>query len=1263
MTLSLLITQVLFSSSGQCIKINDTETLHRYLCDNQLVSNTVLELVSPKYLLNVSSLCLVQDKQNISITSNLKEQPVIKCATNGGGLGFVNITELNISNVTIEECGALVLPLINITAEHGLYFPNTTAASLTIVNCSDIILSKVTVTYYHGYAILTVNLLGVSLMADIIITMRYSLYHLPDPDGSGMMVYYDKTVHPDMIASMCIVNSQFVVNQRFNIGGCLREQLSPLSHSNPIPMPYASALSVVHNQVSGNVTVALSHCNISYNDGCPTAGMLLLYIDSSINVTTIINEDTLFRSNHDLPCKCRGVSLAMVANFSPQYLQMEELPQQLMNWTSLSISETQVIRNALEDQGITHLSNENSGVVYLAASPLDRLLVNVFLQNVSLNNNDGFDVGTCLYAETMKLVGRNMKSLVVHLINSTVHGNTHNNMYKSFSPGAVITFVNTAAVHIAGTVFSRNLGSVVKAYNTDVYMSGNVTFECNTAVNGAAMKLLGGSHLLLHTNLSARFENNTAFEDGGAIYGLNDRLADNYCTFQVLSSNLTEVITQGPRLVFKNNTAGLVGSSILAAPVYGCLQSQLDIEPNNMSYLYNIIFRFEDQNAANYSHSLSSTPARVVPCIDKKPQVSQLNLDCQSSGPTLNRYPGEELSLSLAAVDGGNHTVNTPVLVQFYYSYDSHYKQLAIPWWLSPGQSKQTFDGKPCTDVNLTIHTTQAIENECNKFSSGYCVASAYFSFPGTSPVFCAKISLKPCPPGFRLIDNTGICDCSFLIDWMKQNFELGYTCSIQNNSISFPNSGAWIGCYNNSGGQCKVGIALSCLPEICDYSSTSWVSSLADACIQSREGALCGQCVGNYSIVFGSDKCYQCTNWWILTLLFYLVAGIVLVVLFFSLRLTISTGTLNGLVFFANIASTSLLEYLKFQEVQNAWVAFNRIFLSLLNLGLGFPLCFYDGMTEMAKSWLLLAFPVYLLALVGLVVVVSRYSMRVSSLIYSSTVPVLVTIVYLSFSRLLLTVIDVFSVGEIYTSENTSMIVWLRDGSVDYFSAEHTALMVVSFLLAAIFILPYLILLLGARWWVRYRLVILYLKPIIDAAHGPFKENKQYWFSLRLILLVQQLVIYAVLRGKQSFLLYSINGPILIVFTVLHASSWPFKSKAVNILDGLMMVMLCLVYACTWYSLAEHLNSVTVLIASSLVSIIFLIFLVIIGYHTLLVVMEYCSAHLNSARVKKTNRSLAGVIDVSLPGYQSLSNDEGHATPQFREPLLQDMSYGSTSW
>ena len=527
---------------GQCesyVSVSDSDTFQRYLCSatDQLTSHTVLTLVSPKYHLNVSSLCLIQDKKNISITSNLKEQPVIKCATNGtGGLGFANITTLNISNVTIEECGALVYPLINTTAEHGPYFPNTTAASLTIVDCSDIILSKVTVTYYHGYAILTANVLGVSLVSDIIITMRYAPFNLTDPDGSGMMVYYDKTVHPDMIASMCIVNSQFVVNQRFDIRRCLPEQLSPLSHNTPILMPYASALSAVHNQVSGSVTVTLSHCNITFNVGCPTAGMLLLYVDSSTNVTTSINNNTLIRSNKAVSCYCRGLGLAMVTSFSPQYFQMKDRESCRMNgisnWTPLHISQTQITHHTGESVGQipsqSALLIKRSGVVYLATSQVDGLMVHVLLHNVRLEADDGYDAGTGLYTETMTSITSSTESLVLHLIDSVVIRNIHNHYYTSYSPGAILTFINTAAVHIAMTDFTRNYGSVIEAYNTDVYMSGNITFEYNTAVNGTAMKLLGGSRLFLHTNLSARFANNYAYNYGGAIYGLNDRLADNH---------------------------------------------------------------------------------------------------------------------------------------------------------------------------------------------------------------------------------------------------------------------------------------------------------------------------------------------------------------------------------------------------------------------------------------------------------------------------------------------------------------------------------------------------------------------------------------------------------------------------------------------------------------------------------------------------------------------------------------------------------------
>ena len=51
---------------------NTTNDLQRYLCgknDQQIPNNTVIQLVSPSYVLNASRLCLVSDRHNIGIVS------------------------------------------------------------------------------------------------------------------------------------------------------------------------------------------------------------------------------------------------------------------------------------------------------------------------------------------------------------------------------------------------------------------------------------------------------------------------------------------------------------------------------------------------------------------------------------------------------------------------------------------------------------------------------------------------------------------------------------------------------------------------------------------------------------------------------------------------------------------------------------------------------------------------------------------------------------------------------------------------------------------------------------------------------------------------------------------------------------------------------------------------------------------------------------------------------------------------------------------
>ena len=71
--------------------------------------------------------------------------------------------------------------------------------------------------------------------------------------------------------------------------------------------------------------------------------------------------------------------------------------------------------------------------------------------------------------------------------------------------------------------------------------------------------------------------------------------------------------------------------------------------------------------------------------------------------------------------------------------------------------------------------------------------------------------------------------------------------------------------------------------------------------------------------MVFGSDTCYDhCTNVYLLTILAYALAGLLLVLLLFALRITVATGAINGLVLYANVLGL-VLDKLTEDRVQNS--------------------------------------------------------------------------------------------------------------------------------------------------------------------------------------------------------------------------------------------------------------------------------------------------------------------------------------------------------
>ena len=72
--------------------------------------------------------------------------------------------------------------------------------------------------------------------------------------------------------------------------------------------------------------------------------------------------------------------------------------------------------------------------------------------------------------------------------------------------------------------------------------------------------------------------------------------------------------------------------------------------------------------------------------------------------------------------------------------------------------------------------------------------------------------------------------------------------------------------------------------------------------CNKNREGNLCGGCKEGYSLMLGSNKCDRCSNEYIGLLAVFAVAGILLVMLIIFFNVTVARGTINGLIFYANI-------------------------------------------------------------------------------------------------------------------------------------------------------------------------------------------------------------------------------------------------------------------------------------------------------------------------------------------------------------------------
>ena len=504
----------------------------------------------------------------------------------------------------------------------------------------------------------------------------------------------------------------------------------------------------------------------------------------------------------------------------------------------------------------------------------------------------------------------------------------------------------------------------------------SLTFHSNQAKHGGAFFLSTNTRvytLLIASSVhQIHFIENTA-DYGGALYvedqtntGLCNSSSSTECFFQILAlypDNLEYVVQQQiEALNFSQNSATYVGDAIFGGLLDRCTVSQLNPLRQQGIVQQGLEFIQSVSNIDNID-LIVSHPVRLCFCIENHPNCSNTPL------PTYVRK-GETFKLSIVAVDQVNHTLESNVTA-FISSPDGGLKE---------GQQQQSV-GTNCTDVTYNVITPHDSE-ELLLNAVGPC-GDAYASQRRVQLVFINCT----CPIGFQTranVESNCECEChSNITDYIRLE-----TCNSSTESFE-TKLNAWIS-YTNITGQ-NVYYLLThsnCPYDFCKSETEQVVISLNNLndinrqCDLNRAGVLCGVCQSGYSVSFGSSRCIKCGKHWFIALLglivLAIIAGIALVGILLFLNVTVAIGTINGILFYANIINGNASIFFNDLPIPS----FPSVFIAWLNLNIGFDVCLFDGMDTFAKTLLQLFFPAYLNLLVFTVIVVSKYSQRFSNMI-----------------------------------------------------------------------------------------------------------------------------------------------------------------------------------------------------------------------------------------------------------------------------------------
>ena len=794
-----------------------------------------------------------------------------------------------------------------------------------------------------------------------------------------------------------------------------------------------------------------------------------------------------------------------------------------------------------------------------------------------------------------------------------------------------VIFISSINTTLSNCSFASNQGDTAGALNindANVFFTGSVSFFNNTGMYGGAI-YMSGSRVWIERDTYITFINNTAIQKGGAIFvaeicqqAVTNEVAtfdsNTPCFYQLLFDVVDDLDTLPAGLIFENNSAVLYGGN----EIYGDgLQKECVVHVNSDNEvirsldIYNHLFNFYNINST--LSLVSSCPKRVCLCENGTiPRCIDIGYIFQE----VLAAPGSKFKLSMALVGDDFGTVTGNV---YALGINSNFS-------FTPGEELQkTAFGGICTTLEYSLHlkakeikavafllstsnlaaaTQRALLDEqftrekLTSFINDYFRTGIIEPNLLYAPVI-VNVTILPCPLGFELAGENAdyVCHCeNDLIDYTND-------CTQENNTgVFYRHKTNWIGAVQLNSSFSIIASKLCPLGYCKPYTVGVSLDHPDSQCALNHSGILCGGCPPGLSLAIGSSRCIQCpNNNGVALILVFILAGIGLVLFIKIFNLTVAHGTINGLIFYANViwinqGSFFSIIFENINIINPMLINFFNVlkgFIAWLNLDFGIEACFIQGLDAYWKTWLQLVFPAYILLLAGLIVVVCHYSTKATRLFGNNAVAVLATIVLMSYMKLLRNIVTVFGFSIVEQFHPRGFrVVWLLDGNVQYFMGKHAALFIVTFLVCLV--------------WILYTIMLLFLQPIhklccdiitsrlvrikpfLDTYTGPLKDKHQYWIGLTLFARFVLGVIAIAVEGVKPSVSVVLLGITSAILCILLRGVY----KAYHIFALELWFLLHLVILCFAFFAADNVEAKVVLMCIS-ISISFLTFLAIVSY------------------------------------------------------------------